>query len=262
MTYPAAVGPGSWWDALRATTVGNRGEPSGESRLKKAPALGAPLNGLIRYIVDCGLMSLFARREFAAGRPMMLWLSGAYMAIGLFVAMTQVSYAQADISAELSASIEHFDRWRGLVLSQVHSIKKYPELPDNVLRGTEWKYNVAKANVNALIRRIIFEVEHVETIEPEAYRDSLLRCERAVNDFLGYAETISSITEPKSPFDEEFAMAMPPTVVIPLGAALISIVVDGIELIEQLGLFSGDKEAREAIIQRLESLLFPEFEPI
>ena len=37
MTYPVAVRPGSWWDALYVTIVGNRGEPSGESRLVTIP---------------------------------------------------------------------------------------------------------------------------------------------------------------------------------------------------------------------------------
>ncbi len=32
--YPASLGPVLWWDALRATIVGNWEEPSGESRLK------------------------------------------------------------------------------------------------------------------------------------------------------------------------------------------------------------------------------------
>jgi hypothetical protein len=33
-TYRAGLGPGSCWDAIGATIVGNRGEPSGESRLR------------------------------------------------------------------------------------------------------------------------------------------------------------------------------------------------------------------------------------
>ena len=39
-TYRAGLGPESWWYALCATLVGNRREPSGESRIILVEAIG------------------------------------------------------------------------------------------------------------------------------------------------------------------------------------------------------------------------------
>jgi hypothetical protein len=171
----------------------------------------------------------------------------------------------APVSAELAASIERFSSWKSTVESTVFEAKRGKIVPAHDMQALRLLYIPVLADVNAVIDRIIADIELGRAMSIEPYRHSLTKAQGSVDRFQAHVQKALQVPPEAKPAETT------PDEPMPLVGHLLQSVADVVHflssVVERVTACAGanngfEEDEKRSVIDKLKLLKLRAFDQI